>query len=97
MQFVLGVKNALPAAEHLVDVLLDEKNRVLPNATWTAAGIGAFQAPAIGWALKRGAQSIRTGLNAAPERDYRNMSSEEFRTLEQQFKKAFRSGKRLSL
>jgi len=62
VQFVLGVKNALPAAEHLVDVLLAEKNRELPNATWTAAGIGAFQAPAIGWALKRGAQSIRTGL-----------------------------------
>ena len=62
VQFVLGVKNALPAAEHLVDVLLDEKNRVLPNATWTAAGIGIFQAQAIGWALKRGAQSIRTGL-----------------------------------
>ena len=36
----MGVKNALPADEHLLDILLNEQRRMLPGATWTAAGIG---------------------------------------------------------
>ena len=44
VQFVMGVKNAMPAEEHLLDILLGELKRVLPKATWTAAGIGRHQA-----------------------------------------------------
>lgn len=62
VQFVMGVKNALPAEEHLLDLLLAELRRVLPRATWTAAGIGANQARVMGWALARGADGVRTGL-----------------------------------
>ena len=62
VQFVLGVKNAMPAEEHLLDVLLTETRRILPHATWTAAGIGAFQVKVMEWALQRGASFIRTGL-----------------------------------
>ena len=62
VQFVMGVKNALPAQEHLLDILLGELKRVLPNATWTAAGIGRHQAEVMQWALDRGADAIRTGL-----------------------------------
>src|SRR5262249_61715582 len=53
VQFVLGVKNALPAREHLLDILLGELKRVLPRATWTAAGIGRHQPPLMHWALLR--------------------------------------------
>jgi uncharacterized protein (DUF849 family) len=62
VQFVMGVQNALPAQEHLLDILLGELRRVLPNATWTAAGIGRNQAPVMDWALARGADAVRTGL-----------------------------------
>ena len=62
VQFVMGVKNAMPAEEHLLDILLGELRRVLPNATWTAAGIGANQARVMDWALARGAGGVRTGL-----------------------------------
>lgn len=62
VQFVMGVKNAMPADEHLLDILLAESRRVLPNATWTAAGIGANQARVMDWALARGADGVRTGL-----------------------------------
>jgi 3-keto-5-aminohexanoate cleavage enzyme len=62
VQFVLGVKNAMPADEHLLDVLLGELSRVLPSATWTAAGIGKHQAIVMRWALARGADGLRTGL-----------------------------------
>jgi uncharacterized protein (DUF849 family) len=62
VQFVMGVRNALPADEHLLDVLYAEMRRVLPQATWTAAGIGRHQAPVMEWALARGADAVRTGL-----------------------------------
>ena len=62
VQFVMGVKNALPAEEHLLDLLLAETRRVIPKATWTAAGIGAFQARVIEWVLRRDGDAIRTGL-----------------------------------
>ena len=62
VQFVMGVKNAIPAEEHLLDILLGETRRVLPNATWTAAGIGRNQSVVMEWALLRGADAVRTGL-----------------------------------
>jgi 3-keto-5-aminohexanoate cleavage enzyme len=62
VQFVMGVKNAMPAEEHLLDILLNETRRVLPKATWTAAGIGVNQSRVMGWALEREADAVRTGL-----------------------------------
>ncbi|MBN4097006.1 MULTISPECIES: 3-keto-5-aminohexanoate cleavage protein [Methylobacterium] len=62
VQFVMGVQNAMPAEEHLLDILLAETRRILPEATWTAAGIGRNQAIVMDWALARGADAVRTGL-----------------------------------
>ncbi|MDP4004517.1 3-keto-5-aminohexanoate cleavage protein [Methylobacterium sp. NEAU K] len=62
VQFVMGVQNAMPAEEHLLDILLTETRRILPEATWTAAGIGRNQAVVMEWALARGADAVRTGL-----------------------------------
>ncbi|WBL75968.1 3-keto-5-aminohexanoate cleavage protein [Bradyrhizobium xenonodulans] len=62
VQFVMGVKNAMPADEHVLDILLGELRRLIPKATWTAAGIGRHQAEVMGWALARGADAVRTGL-----------------------------------
>lgn len=62
VQVVMGVKNALPAEETLLDLMLGEIRRVLPKATWTAAGIGVNQARVIEWVLARGGHGIRTGL-----------------------------------
>lgn len=62
VQFVMGVKNAMPADEHVLDILLAELRRLIPAATWTAAGIGRHQAEVMDWALARGADAVRTGL-----------------------------------
>jgi 3-keto-5-aminohexanoate cleavage enzyme len=62
VQFVLGIKNATPAEEPILDLLRAELHRILPNATWTAAGIGRFQSIVMDWVLARGARSVRTGL-----------------------------------
>ncbi len=62
VQIVMGVKNALPAEEHLLDLMLGELRRVMPHATWTAAGIGRNQARVMEWVLARGGDGVRTGL-----------------------------------
>ncbi|MEE1656558.1 3-keto-5-aminohexanoate cleavage protein [Microvirga sp. CF3062] len=62
IQFVMGVQNALPAEERLLDVLLKEAKHLFPTCTWTAAGIGRHQARVMDWALTRGADAVRTGL-----------------------------------
>jgi uncharacterized protein (DUF849 family) len=62
VQFVMGVRNAMPAEEHLLDIMLAETRRVLPQATWTAAGIGVNQARVIDWVLARDGDGLRTGL-----------------------------------
>ena len=62
VQVVMGVKNALPAEERLLDLMLGEIRTVLPHATWTAAGIGVNQARVMDWVLARGGDGVRTGL-----------------------------------
>ena len=62
VQFVLGIENALPAEERILDILLAETRRLLPEATWCAAGIGRFQEPVMEWALSRTADAVRTGM-----------------------------------
>ena len=51
----------MPAVERLLKVLVDEALTVLPDATWTAAGIGRYQSEVAAWALSLGGH-IRTGL-----------------------------------
>jgi 3-keto-5-aminohexanoate cleavage enzyme len=62
VQFVMGIKNALPADARILDFLHSELERVLPKATWTAAGIGRHQAEVMDWVLAKGGSAIRTGL-----------------------------------
>lgn len=62
IQFVMGIKNALPAHDHLVETFLNETRRYIPKATWAAAGIGRTQFQVMGWALERGCDAVRTGF-----------------------------------
>jgi 3-keto-5-aminohexanoate cleavage enzyme len=61
VQLVLGIKNALPAREALVDFFVGELGEVMPEATWVAAAIGRHQLDANRWSLARGGH-VRTGL-----------------------------------
>ncbi len=61
LQYVLGVKNAMPAERHLLEILIAEGQRVFPDGTWTAAGIGRHQKDVCGWAIALGGH-VRTGL-----------------------------------
>jgi uncharacterized protein (DUF849 family) len=52
----------MPAIERPLDVQLEEMRRLFPRATSCAAGIGRHQQEVMGWAIARGANAIRTGL-----------------------------------
>lgn len=61
VQFVMGIRNALPARRQALDFLVAELGRLAPDATWTAAGIGKAQRLLHDWALEGGGH-LRTGL-----------------------------------
>ena len=61
VQFVFGVKNAMPADERILDIYIETLERFAPGALWCAAGIGAAQAVVNEWAIARGGHT-RTGL-----------------------------------
>ncbi len=61
VQFVLGIPGALPADRQVLDFELEQLTRVLPGATWTAAGIGRHQLTVNEWSLELGGH-CRTGL-----------------------------------
>ncbi|HSC14066.1 MAG TPA: 3-keto-5-aminohexanoate cleavage protein [Gammaproteobacteria bacterium] len=61
VQFVLGIPGALPADREVLEFELEQLERVLPGATWTAAGIGRHQLTVNEWTLELGGH-CRTGL-----------------------------------
>jgi uncharacterized protein (DUF849 family) len=61
VQFVFGLKNALPPRREILEFELAELKKLMPDATWTAAGIGRSQLELNRWALEMGGH-CRTGL-----------------------------------
>jgi 3-keto-5-aminohexanoate cleavage enzyme len=61
VQFVMGVKNAMPADEQIFDFYIQTLSRLAPDAQWCAAGIGADQLKVNEWSISKGGHT-RTGL-----------------------------------
>ena len=62
VQFVMGVKNAMPADRHVFNYYVQTVHRLFgADAPWCAAGIGAQQAVLNEWAAQAGGH-LRTGL-----------------------------------
>lgn len=61
VQFVMGVKNAMPVDEPIFDFYIETLKRLAPDAQWCAAGIGAAQLTINEWAIAKGGHT-RTGL-----------------------------------
>ena len=70
VQFVMGVKNSMPADERIFDFYIETLHRLAPDAQWCAAGIGPAQALINEWAISKGGHT-RTGLedNVRLDRD----------------------------
>ena len=61
VQFVMGVKNAMPVDRETFEFYIKTLNRLAPGATWTGAGIGKDQITLNEWSLEFGGH-CRTGL-----------------------------------
>ena len=61
IQFVMGIPNALPARRKLLEFLIGELREIMPDATWSAAGIARHQLEVNHWCLELGGH-VRTGL-----------------------------------
>lgn len=70
VQFVMGVKNAMPVDRHVFDFYRQTVARLFPGAPWCAAGIGPGQAVINDWSIAAGGHA-RTGLedNIRADRD----------------------------
>jgi len=70
VQFVMGVKNAMPVDRPTFDFYVETLNRLAPDALWCAAGIGPNQIVLNEWAIAAGGHT-RAGLedNVRLDRD----------------------------
>lgn len=74
VQFVLGIPNALPARRRVLEFGVSELADLMPDGTWTAAGIGRHQLEVAGWALDLGGH-VRTGLEDNLKADRTRLAS----------------------
>ncbi|MRX50223.1 3-keto-5-aminohexanoate cleavage protein [Paracoccus sp. S-4012] len=70
VQFVMGVKNAMPADEPIFDFYIETLKRLAPDAQWCGAGIGPEQLRVNEWCIAKGGHT-RTGMedNVRLDRD----------------------------
>ena len=61
VQFVMGVKNAMPADRDVFDYYVKTVKRLAPDAEWCAAGIARHQIEVNEWCISMGGHA-RTGL-----------------------------------
>lgn len=61
VQFVMGVKNAMPVDRETFEFYIKTLKRLAPDATWTGAGIGKDQLTLNRWSIELGGH-CRTGL-----------------------------------
>ena len=73
IQFVMGVKNAMPADFDVFKYYIATVQRLLPNASWCGAGIGKNQKKLNEWCVKLGGH-IRTGLEDNIRIDKNNLA-----------------------
>ncbi len=61
IQFVMGVKNAMPVDRKVFDFYVETVKRIAPDATWCGAGIASNQIVLNDWSIATGGHT-RTGL-----------------------------------
>ncbi|SFN86658.1 Uncharacterized conserved protein, DUF849 family [Roseovarius lutimaris] len=61
IQFVMGVKNAMPVDREVFDFYIKTVRRLAPDADWCAAGLGQHQITLNEWCIAEGGH-CRTGL-----------------------------------
>ncbi|PVB62201.1 3-keto-5-aminohexanoate cleavage protein [Labrenzia sp. 011] len=73
VQFVMGVKNAMPVDRDVFDYYIRTVERLVPDAQWCAAGIGRHQLTINEWCIAAGGHT-RTGLEDNIRLDQKNLA-----------------------
>lgn len=73
VQFVMGVKNAMPVDKDVFDYYIKTVERLAPDALWCAAGIGRNQLMVNEWSIAAGGHT-RTGLEDNVRLDKDNLA-----------------------
>ena len=68
VQFVMGVKHALPARRDILEFEVAKLRELLPDATFTAAGIGRHQMEVARWSLALGGHCSHRARGQHPPR-----------------------------
>lgn len=74
IQFVMGVKNAMPVDQDVFNFYVKTVKRITPKSEWCAAGIGANQIIVNEWSVSSGGHA-RTGLEDNVRIDKANLAS----------------------
>jgi 3-keto-5-aminohexanoate cleavage enzyme len=61
VQFVMGIKNAMPVDKPTFDFYIETLNRIAPGSQWCGAGMGSQQVVVNEWSIAAGGHT-RTGL-----------------------------------
>ncbi|MCP5082670.1 MAG: 3-keto-5-aminohexanoate cleavage protein [Alphaproteobacteria bacterium] len=73
VQFVMGVKNAMPVDRQVFDFYVETVRRLAPEAKWCGAGIGRNQIVLNEWCISEGGH-VRTGLEDNVRLDKENLA-----------------------
>lgn len=95
VQFVLGIPGALPADREVLEFELEQLERMLPGATWTAAGIGRHQLTVNEWSLELGGH-CRTGLEDNLRYDKSRLASSNAELVQRVYDLAGKFGRRVA-
>ena len=74
VQFVMGVKNSMPADKPTFDFYIETLKRLAPDTQWCGAGIGANQYLLNEWSIAAGGHT-RTGLEDNVRLDRNTLAS----------------------
>lgn len=74
VQFVMGIKNAMPGDRHVFDFYRETLARIAPDAKWCGAGIGPNQIKLNEWCIAEGGH-VRTGMEDNVRLDRNTLAS----------------------
>ena len=74
VQFVMGIKNAMPGDRQVFDFYRETLTRLAPDAKWCGAGIGPNQIKLNEWCISEGGH-VRTGMEDNVRMDRKTLAS----------------------
>lgn len=82
VQFVMGIRNAMPVDRQVFDFYVETLRRLSPSATFTGAGIGRDALKVARWSLEVGGH-VRTGMEDNVRLDHQTLAPSNAALVEQ--------------